>query len=486
MISNSARFFGAALLAFSGVALAQDAPPASIAAPSVQSAPVQTDDKAEVARLLGQAAEAYSAENHRAWVRALARLHELRPYNADFMRQLVEGYARTDQLSQAFNIMLRMQQQGLYEDWDAIDGLEAMRQYPLYEHLTGLMDEAGQPFGQAELEFEIPGRIAMPEALAHDPNTGRTFIGTIHRGEILVRDADSGELAPFASPETVDGLMAVFDLVADAERGHLWVATGSTSQYAGSRASNFGRTALIKLDLASGEKLDEFRVVPDGRPHLLGALALADDGTVYAADTVTPFVYRLEPDMERPELFLGNPMFTSLRGIALSPDESMLYIADYELGLFVFETAESRRGLPLEGPETLNLGGIDGLYRWGDSLIAIQNGVSPERVLRLDLDDSLGRVENVAPLVVAEPRFDTPTFGTVVGDDLVFFASSHWDDVTPDGRPAGGALPPVSVLRSPVDEAQSLVVGREMLEQLKQQQTRELRMNAGESGDGEG
>ncbi|MBY6204942.1 hypothetical protein [Halomonas denitrificans] len=477
-------------------ALAQD-PPASIAAPASSAepprpaVPVPADDRAEVARLMTRAAEAYAAEDHAAWVAAVQRLHELRPYNADFMRQLVEGYARTDRLSQAFNIMLKMQQQGLTEDWDAVEGLDAMRQYPLFEHLTTLMDEAGRPFGEARVEQELPGRIAMPEALAFDESTGRLFVGTVHRGEILVRGGENesadAALETFASPQTVPELMAVFDLVADAERGHLWVATGSTSQFAGATPTNFGRTSLIKLDLASGEKLGEYRVPPDGRPHLLGALALADDGTVYAADTVTPFIYRLEPDMERPELFIGNPMFTSLRGLALSQDESMLYVADYERGLFVFETAESRRGLPLTGPDTLNLGGIDGLYRWQDSLVVIQNGISPDRVLRLDLDESGGRIENVAPLVVAHPRFDTPTFGALAGDDLLLLASNHWDDVRPDGRPIAGPLPANAVLRSPVDEAQTLVVGREMLERMKQQgRPMQLGPDSGSETDGDG
>lgn len=504
-MSNAARLTFASLLVATAVAvpgapaLAQD-PPASIAAPSAPASaqrpavPVPADDRAEVARLMTRAAEAYAAEDHTGWVAAVQRLHELRPYNADFMRQLVEGYARTDRLSQAFNIMLKMQQQGLTEDWASVDGLEAMRQYPLFEHLTTLMDEAGRPFGEARVEQELPGSIAMPEALAFDPESGRLFVGTVHRGDILVRgqaqdsgDAGSGELETFATPQTVPGLMAVFDLVVDAERGHLWVATGSTSQFAGATSTNFGRTSLIKLDLASGEKLGEYRVPPDGRPHLLGALALADDGTVYAADTVTPFIYRLEPDMERPEVFIGNPLFTSLRGLAVSADEAMLYVADYERGLFVFETADSRRGLPLAGPDTLNLGGIDGLYRWGDSLVVIQNGISPDRVLRLDLDDSGGRIENVAPLVVAHPRFDTPTFGTLAGDDLLFLGSNHWDDVRPDGRPIDGPLPANAVLRSPVDEAQTLVVGREMLERMKQQgQPMPLDPATGGKADGDG
>lgn len=501
-MSQAARLIFASLLVATAVALngapalAQD-PPESIAAPAAPAAqqrpavPVPADDRAEVARLMTRAAEAYAAEDHTAWVAAVQRLHELRPYNADFMRQLVEGYARTDRLSQAFNIMLKMQQQGLTEDWAAVEGLDAMRQYPLFEHLSTLMDEAGRPFGEARVEQELPGSVVMPEALAFDEESDRLFVGTVHRGEILVRaeDDDSGEasLKTFATPQTVPGLMAVFDLVADVERGHLWVATGSTSQFAGATATNFGRTSLIKLDLASGEKLGEYRVPPDGRPHLLGALALADDGTVYAADTVTPFIYRLEPDMERPEVFIGNPMFTSLRGLTLSADESMLYVADYERGLFVFETAESRRGLPLAGPDTLNLGGIDGLYRWGDSLVMIQNGISPDRVLRLDLDESGGRIENVAPLVVAHPRFDTPTFGTLAGDDLLFLGSNHWDDVRSDGRPVDGPLPTNAVLRSPVDEAQTLVVGREMLERMKEQgRPMQLDPQAGGETDGDG
>ena len=231
----------------------------------------------------------------------------------------------------------------------------------------------------------------------------------------------------------------------------------------------------------------EFRVLPDGKPHLLGAMALAEDGTIYAADNLTPYVYRLAPGAERPEVILGNPVFTGLRGIALSPDATKLYVADYELGVFVFQTEGERRGLPLPAPDTLNLGGIDGLYRWDNSLVAIQNGIAPQRVIRLDLDASGTRVESVAPLVVADPRFDIPTFGTLVDDELLFLASSHWDKVAADGRPAGGALPPVPVLRSPVDEAQNLVVGQEMLEQMKRQyEAQRAREGASPQGSDEG
>jgi len=437
---------------------------------------------ADFARQMIDARAAYEPDATVRCAAALDNLHAMRPFNADFMRQLVVAYASLGETSRAFNMMLRMQQQGLAEDWDSIDELEPLREYPLYEHLNALMTEAGKPFGRARQIAALDGDYPMPEALAFDAKTGRLFAGTVHDGYVLVRTgtpvdepeeasdtsgSDSG-FSVFASPDTVTGLKAVIDVLVDEQRGHLWVATGSTSQYRAARAADFGRTSLIKLDLESGEKLGEYRVLPDGKPHLLGAMTQAADGTIYATDSLSPVIYRLEPGSDRPEVFAGNPMFTSLRGLALSADEKRLYFADYDLGIFFFET-DSRRGSVLRGPETLNLGGIDGLYSWQGSLVAIQNGISPNRILRLDLDESGTSVESIAPLSVALPEFDTPTFGTMVDNRLVYLAASHWDKVGENGQPFDPPLPAIPVLSSAVDEAENLVVGKEMLEQLKQQ-----------------
>ncbi|MGB0513682.1 MAG: hypothetical protein ACPGJE_02440, partial [Wenzhouxiangellaceae bacterium] len=431
-------------------------------------APAQTRAESEnIPGLMTEAAEAYAAQDHVRWAKALEQLHSLRPYNYDFMRQLVMAHALNGDTNKAFSMMLQMQQQGLAEDWDQIEQVESLRSYPLYSHLRDLMRDAQNPFGGANTEWRIPPRTAMPEALAHDSETGRTFVGTVRDGKILVRAPGSAELTEFASPDTVEGLQAVFALHADAERGHLWVATGSVSQFRDHRASDFGRTALIKLGLAEGKKLGEYRVLPDGVPHLLGAIDLASDGTVYAADTLTPVVYRLMPGDERPQILTGNPMFTGLRGLALSEDETRLYLSDYDLGVFFLELGDEIKGYRLGAPDTLNLGGIDGVYQWQDSLIVIQNGVSPQRVLRLDLDESGRTVESIAAIAVAQPEFDTPTFGTLAGDDLLFLAGSHWQHVSAVGRPYDPPLPPVAVMRAPLDQAESMVLGKEMIERIK-------------------
>ncbi len=421
-----------------------------------------------LAQSMRQAGAAFEAGDVEAWVQHTERLHELRPYSQDFMRHLVLGYSQIGETSRAFNMMLAMQQQGLSENWDDFEELESLRQHRLYEHLNSLMREAGEPFGQAD-EVAVLEGVAMPEALALDSTTDRLFVGTVRDGRILVRGPDEQEWTVFAQPSEHEDLMAVMSMAVDVSRNQLIVATGAVSQFRGYRSQDAGRTAILRFDLESGELVRRHRLVPDGRSRLLGTLTVASDGTIFAADSITPSVFRLGPDDESPRLFFGHPNLTSLRGVAVSSDDARLYVADYDLGIFVVDAQDPNQAWKLAVPETLNEGGIDGLYKWENHLVAIQNGVIPQRILRLALgEDGLG-VVGIAPVAAALEQFDTPTFGVMNGSRLVFLAGSHWQYVDARGRNRGGQLPPVSILSADVDSPEVMVVGREILERLRQQ-----------------
>ncbi|MEE4329665.1 MAG: hypothetical protein V2J10_02280, partial [Wenzhouxiangella sp.] len=219
----------------------------------------------QVAFWLNQAALAYNDEDAEDWAKATEKLHALRPYNQDFMTHLVRAYAQLGDFSRAYSMMLTMQQQGLAENWDDFDDLAPLREHRLYRHLKDLMSDAGEPFGLAERYATLPSSIAMPEAIARDPESGRMFVGTVREGRILV--SEEGEnWTEFATPEDNRELMAVFDLVVDSERGHLLVSTGAVPQFKGFRPVDQGRTAVLKLDLDSGELISVHRVIPDGKP----------------------------------------------------------------------------------------------------------------------------------------------------------------------------------------------------------------------------
>lgn len=456
---NPARFILAALfLALASLAVSS----------GVHAQPV-ADDAPPAVRLahwFEQAARAFNEERLDDWVAATEQLHQLRPHNQDFMRHLVLGYARQDRLTHAFNMMMTMQQQGLAEDWDRFEELEALRQHRLYGHLADLMRQAGQPFGRYEHVVDLPTDLAMPEALALDSAGQRLFVGSLHDGRILVRVGD-GDWEVFAEPEQVEGLMGVFDLSVDGARGHLWVATGNVAHFSGFDPQAAVSTALLKLDLETGELLARHVIPATAQSHLLGSVIVAGDGTVYAADTRNPLLFKLPAGGEQLELFFGSRNFSSLRGLALSPDDRLLYVADYEQGIFIIATGGSEQAWQLAVPPTLNVGGIDGLYWWDQHLIIIQNGISPQRVMRLQLGaDGLG-VTAVAPVLAALEVFDLPTFGVMDDNRLYLFSGSHWHHVDGRGRPTDGALPSISILATQVDAAEVMVVGEEALRQLQ-------------------
>jgi len=416
-----------------------------------------------------KAAKAYERQDIEAWVEATHELHRLRPYNQDFMRHLVVGHAKLGNLSQAYDMMLKMQRQGLSVDWDAIEAVDPMREHQLYDHLNRLMNEAGQSFGDVEVWSRLGEEYPMPEAMAYDDSSDRVFVGTVRDGVILTsRDGESWQT--WASASELPQLQGIFDLAVDAERGHLWVATGDVPYFQGKAREDEVRSALLRFDLETAELQREYPVSSGGGRNLLGSLVLAADGTVFAADTQAPVIYRLEPGAEELKTYFGHPGFTSLRGMALNEDDSLLYVADYALGIFVIDAGGGQEAWQLAVPENFNAGGIDGLFWWKGHLLAIQNAINPQRVVRLELgEDGLG-VTAVAPLAAAREEFDMPTYGTMDGQDLYFLGVSHWRYANAQGD-ARSEWPEVPVMKIDVDNASVQSVGQEVLEQLKGQQT---------------
>lgn len=105
---------------------------------------------------------------------------------------------------------------------------------------------------------------------------------------------------------------------------------------------------------------------------------------------------------------------------------------------------KGQRAAKVALPNALNIGGIDGLYLWDNHLIMIQNGIKPQRVMRLELDPSGTKVTNVRPLAVAQQEFDFPSFGILRGNDLFYFANRQ-------SASRAGPAKPVTVLRTAVD-----------------------------------
>jgi hypothetical protein len=88
--------------------------------------------------------------------------------------------------------------------------------------------------------------------------------------------------------------------------------------------------------------------------------------------------------------------------------------------------------------------GIDGLYYYKGSLIGIQNGVNPQRVIKLSLSKDLCHFDRFETIEANNPVFDEPTLGVLVKNDFYFIANSQWGAVDESGK-----LAPAEKLKDP-------------------------------------
>jgi hypothetical protein len=125
-------------------------------------------------------------------------------------------------------------------------------------------------------------------------------------------------------------------------------------------------------------------------------------------------------------------------------------VADYARGVAAVDLATGAvTWLPHAGNVAVT--GIDGLYRAGRELIAVQNGTTPNRVMRLVLDRAMTRILWAEVLERGTPPLADPTHGVVRGGVFDVIANSGWSRVKPDGTmEQGGGADRVVVRRIPL------------------------------------
>ena len=401
-----------------------------------------------VPALLVKANAAYAAKDYLNFRKTLETLNKKRPNNSDYMYQLVIAHALLDEKSQAYTLMLSMQQQGLAYDFTQTTDTMNLRGTEVFDYVNDLMKMAGDPIGESEKVFVLPDDVLLPEAIAWDKSRQKFLIGTVAEGQIVAVGKD-GQQEELLRASKENGLWAIFDILVDQSRNRLWVTSAAVKGFSGFNPVDKGRSGLFEFNLETLELVRRYPVPVDGQPHKLGSMVLNPNGDIYIADRILPIIYLKLADDEKLKPVMALREMISQRGLAMQPDGRVMYVADREMGIMVVDVKAGKAGL-LQGPETLNLGGIDGLYLKDNRLYVIQNGISPQRVMRLELNTSGTKVENVRPLAVAQPDFDLPSFGTIEGDSLYYFANSQY-------RGKNGPQKPVTVLRTPLDSSADLV-----------------------------
>jgi sugar lactone lactonase YvrE len=414
--------------------------PASVA--RAQSDPVLAS-RAEYA----EAVRAHQAHDHEAFLQHARRAEELRPEHGGVVYALATAYALTGDDQKAVGTLRRFATLGYFADVAADSDLVRLRGSAGYAEVLRALEANRLPVIKSTVAFTLPERDLLTEGIAYDPAGKAFFLGSVHHRKI-VRVDPAGQSADFVRSGR-DSLWAPLGMQVDPVRRTLWVAAGTVPQMLGFDSSDAGRSGLFRYDLSTGALTGRIIIPPDSTAHLLGDLTLAHNGDIYASDSRAPVVWRLRAGADSLERFVESALILSAQGLALSEDGRALFLADYSRGILKIDLA-TRQVTHVPGREGVVALGIDGLYRVGQTLIGIQNGLEPHRVVRLRL---AARGDSVIGLEVLErlhPAHAEPTLGVLVGRDLYYVANSQWErfgDAGAVARPEELAHPAVLRLR---------------------------------------
>lgn len=398
----------------------------------------------DTVRAMRLAREGAAAAEEKDIAAYLAKMEEAVALRPDFPRMLVNlaaAQVAAGQPDEALATLGRLAQLGLSSPVEKSPEFAALRGRREFDAVVKQLAANAHPRGAGEIAFALRGVTGLVEGIAWRARTGEFYFGDVNGRAVWVRGKD--EALRRLTPEG-DELLGVFGLAIDEAGGTLWAATAAVAAMRGFAPEMEGAAALAEIDLASGAVR---RVLPvpagDRYPRVLGDLALGEDGTVWLTDSGGPTLWRLAAGGAALEPWVESDEFLSLQGIVLR--DGIAIVADHASGLLRVDLA-ARKVERLEPPPGTTLIGIDGLALAPDGhVLAIQNGLRPSRVLRIELE---GAAEGVAAVRVLESGHITmaaPSLGCIGPDgDFYCIGNAGWArfDLT-EGRPTAPRTVPI-------------------------------------------
>jgi hypothetical protein len=287
--------------------------------------------------------------------------------------------------------------------------LEPMKSSPEFQQLTQQARRRFPPVHRARVAFTIQETDLFPEGLAVDLQRRVFYMGSMHRKKII-RITEDGNVSDFVKPDVYD-LMPVGGLKVEPDDHSVWAATDPGSQ---------NRSELVHFD-ENGKLLERFPVTGAG-PHDLNDLVVRNAREIYLTDTFANQVYHFDRQRHAfTPVSFPRPVFYP-NGIALSDDKNQLYVADI-LGVILLDLRDNTAQEVNPGQGT-TLAGIDGLYWYKGSLVAVQYGAGSFRVIRWRLSPDGLRVTATEILENRTPLVSFPTTGAIYRGKFYFISNT--------------------------------------------------------------
>jgi sugar lactone lactonase YvrE len=407
----------------------------------VRSLPAQTAIE-QLQDLRKQAHAAIAAGDQKKRIEIVLQIQKLVHNSPASLETLAQAYAAAGDDDKAIAALDQLADMGQADD-DMLQGKDKafarLHPLPAYQAVLKKFAENEKPVSHSETALVLPDAKLLAEDIDYDPHS-KSFLITSVLEKKIIRVTQDGKTADFARSPSQWGMMA---LKVDALRDRVWATEVALDGFTSVAQADWGRSALLCFELSSGRLLRRV----EGPPHAaLGDMTLTREGDPIVSDGDGGGVYRVQGDSL---VRLDRGDFISPQTPAVHPDGKHVFVPDYTRGIGLLDLATKEvTWLGPSGSKLYALSGVDGLYFDNGWLILTQNGASPERVLRLQLDSTLNRVVSEEIVERATPTLGDPTHGVIVGDSFYYIANSGWNQLDEHGvLLPGAALTPARIMR---------------------------------------
>ncbi|MBL7995505.1 hypothetical protein JNM05_09035 [bacterium] len=364
--------------------------------------------------------KAYESKDYPAFVRAMQMADSVRPNTYSIMYNIAGGQALAGQSEAALRSLRNAVWLNSSKQFMTDSDFVSIWNTPGMKDIFALIDSINKPVSMTRAGFTLEDNSFHPEGIAYDTKTKRFFIGSIRQRTIAVRDEKGNVNTNFF--KNTDQLYCVMGMKVDSKRRTLWVATSVMPEMIGYTDSLSGKAAVARFNIDSGELEKIYSIEGD---HVFGDLVIHPSGDVYVSDSGEPNMYKIDSKEDQLKLWLTFPNAWNLQGLDFTSDGNTLFIADYISGLYRLSLKTQK--IDKIGFDTPNaLRGIDGLYFYKNSLLALQNGTNPLRVCRYYLDNDQTHIDKMEFVEKATDNLGEPTLGVLAGNAFYFIANSPW------------------------------------------------------------
>jgi tetratricopeptide (TPR) repeat protein len=375
----------------------------------------------ELQKFYSEAMIAYKNKNYPEFYTKIKEANKVHPYHQGVLYQA--GIAATLNNKKAEAIQF-LKQAILIDASFRLEGIadfNSIKDSKEFKDLIALQKEWQQPVINSSVAFTLKDRALHTEGIDYDAAHKIFYLGSIHKRKIIAVKED-GTVADFCS-SAFEGMTSIFSLKIDAKRNILWACSSPMQEM--ENYDSTARQAVFKFDLSSGKLLQKYQPTIGAKKGVYGDLILDRKGKVYITDSQNNDLLTINEKTGRIETIFSSSEFWNIQGLTFSPDEKFLFIADYVKGVFRLDM-QTKVLTEVVSKIEASVKGIDGLYFYNNSLIAVQNGVVPLRCVQYFLNKDFSEITRFEIIDRNHPNFNEPTLGVIDGKNFYYIANSQW------------------------------------------------------------